>query len=257
LATRPLSPSLACASAKSTGKPRTATDESPPTSARWHGGKPRGPSDVLWVKNCGPRRPLTANPYSCTLVCYSASMSLLRRGASEALALVSFHRDPVAYFRRQGARIGQNVHIYGGNRWTLGSEPYLVTIEDNVTISHDVSFITHDGGLQVIWDLHPEADYFAPIIVGACAFIGARVILLPGVTVGSMSVVGAGAVVSRDIPARVVAVGSPARPIRSVDDYAAARRDEWTNTAGLSTREKEKVLREKYLPRRNSEGSKE
>jgi len=184
-------------------------------------------------------------------------MSLLRRGASEALALVSFHRDPVAYFRRRGASIGQNVHIYGGSRWTLGSEPYLVTIEDNVTISHDVSFITHDGGLQVIWDLHPEAFYYAPIIVGAGAFIGARAILLPGVTVGSMSVVGAGAVVSRDVPARVVAVGCPARPIRSVDDYAVARRGEWTNTAGLSTREKEKVLRAKYLPRGTSEGSKE
>jgi len=144
------------------------------------------------------------------------------------------------------------VSIYGANRWTLGTEPYLVTFEDDVTVSHHVTFITHDGGLRVIRATHPEASYYAPIIVESGAFTGARTILLPGVRVGSMSVVGAGAVVSRDVPERVVVVGCPARPIRSMDDYAFARRVDWTNTMGLSKRAKEKVLREKYPPGRAS-----
>jgi acetyltransferase-like isoleucine patch superfamily enzyme len=95
------------------------------------------------------------------------------------------------------------VSIYGANRWTLGTEPYLVTLEDDVTVSHDVTFITHDGGLRVIRATRAEASYYAPIIVESGAFIGARAVLLPGVRVGSMSVVGAGAVVSRDVPERV------------------------------------------------------
>ena len=56
----------------------------------------------------------------------------------------------------------------------------------------------------------------APIVIGANVWLGGGAIVLPGVTVGEDSVIGAGAVVTRDIPARVVAVGNPARVVRSV-----------------------------------------
>jgi acetyltransferase-like isoleucine patch superfamily enzyme len=56
----------------------------------------------------------------------------------------------------------------------------------------------------------------APIVLGANVWLGARVIVLRGVTIGAHSVIGAGSVVTRDIPERVVAAGLPAKVIRSI-----------------------------------------
>ncbi|QFZ24465.1 sugar O-acetyltransferase [Saccharothrix syringae] len=57
----------------------------------------------------------------------------------------------------------------------------------------------------------------APVVVGENVWLGGGVIVLPGVSIGADTVVGAGAVVTRDLPAGVVAVGNPARVIRRVD----------------------------------------
>jgi maltose O-acetyltransferase len=57
-----------------------------------------------------------------------------------------------------------------------------------------------------------------PITIGDNVWIGGMVVICPGVTIGDNSVIGAGAVVTKDIPADVVAVGNPARVIRSVHD---------------------------------------
>ncbi|WP_111212108.1 DapH/DapD/GlmU-related protein [Micromonospora craterilacus] len=57
-----------------------------------------------------------------------------------------------------------------------------------------------------------------PITIGNNVWIGGMAVICPGVTIGDNSVIGAGAVVTKDIPADVVAVGNPARVIRSVHD---------------------------------------
>ena len=54
----------------------------------------------------------------------------------------------------------------------------------------------------------------APIVIGADSFVGARAFVLPGVTVGERAIVGAGSVVSRDVPAGMIVAGNPARVIR-------------------------------------------
>jgi maltose O-acetyltransferase len=56
-----------------------------------------------------------------------------------------------------------------------------------------------------------------PITIGANVWLGGGVIVLPGVTIGENTVVGSGAVVTRDLPANVVAVGNPARIVRRLD----------------------------------------
>ena len=58
----------------------------------------------------------------------------------------------------------------------------------------------------------------APITIGDNAWLGGGVIVLPGVTIGRDTVVGAGAVVTRDLPAGVLAVGNPARIVRALSD---------------------------------------
>ena len=173
---------------------------------------------------------------------------MLRRIIRELSRRLAFARDPIGYHRRQGVVIGERVELIAGTIHTFGSEPYLVRIGDDVTISHGVDFITHDGGLRVIRDEHPDAYYYAPITVGDRVFIGAHATILPGVTIGDRAVVGAGAVVASDVPAGTVVGGVPARPIKTVAEYALARRAEWLDTGGLSEERKRALLQARLRP---------
>lgn len=65
-------------------------------------------------------------------------------------------------------------------------------------------------------DRRLEAPVARPITIGRNVWLGARVVVLPGVTIGDDSVIGIGSIVTHDIPARSLALGSPARVIRSL-----------------------------------------
>jgi acetyltransferase-like isoleucine patch superfamily enzyme len=92
---------------------------------------------------------------------------------------------------------------------------------DHVTITGGVRFVTHDGGVWVFREEHPEIDVIAPITLGNNVFVGLNTIIMPGVTIGSNVVIGAGSVVTRSIPSNTVAAGVPAKVIRPLDDYKA------------------------------------
>lgn len=62
------------------------------------------------------------------------------------------------------------------------------------------------------------AHYSLPIHIGNKVWIGANSVVLPGVTIGDNSVIGAGSIVTRDIPANVVAVGNPCRVLREITE---------------------------------------
>jgi acetyltransferase-like isoleucine patch superfamily enzyme len=104
----------------------------------------------------------------------------------------------------------------------FGSEPYLVKIGDHVTVSSGVFFVTHDGGSWVYRDKEEGlkgATAYGPIRIYDNCFIGANSIIMPGVRIGSNSVVGAGAVVAKDVEPNSVVGGVPARKIMSYDEY--------------------------------------
>ena len=63
-----------------------------------------------------------------------------------------------------------------------------------------------------------QAQFNLPVHIGENVWLGAGVIVLPGVTIGENSVIGAGSVVTKDIPANVVAVGNPCRVLREITD---------------------------------------
>jgi acetyltransferase-like isoleucine patch superfamily enzyme len=159
-----------------------------------------------------------------------------------AVNTARLYRDPVRYFRSQGAEIGEDVEIFGANLFTFGSEPYLVSIGNQVTISHNVDFITHDGGLRVARARYPNAYLYGRIQVADDCFIGAHSVLLPGARVGVGSVIGSGSIVTGEIPAGVVAIGAPAKPVKTVEDYIQGKRDLWVDTRGLAPDAKRELL---------------
>ena len=129
-----------------------------------------------------------------------------------------------------------------------------VNMKENVHITDGVKFITHDGGTLLFRDRVPDLEITKPIVVGDNVYIGNNVILLPGVTVGSNVVIGAGAVVSRDIPDNSLAVGVPAKVIKSIDEYFEKIQQESLHLGHLSGREKDRALMEYYGYTGNSAG---
>jgi len=88
-----------------------------------------------------------------------------------------------------------------------------VTFGDNVFIAPNCGFYTAGHPFDVE-QRNSGLEYARPITIGNNVWIGAQVCILPGVTVGDNSVIGAGSVVTKDIPANVLAVGNPCRVIR-------------------------------------------
>jgi acetyltransferase-like isoleucine patch superfamily enzyme len=84
-----------------------------------------------------------------------------------------------------------------------------------------VHVYTHSTARRCVTDRAVEIER-QPVRIGDCTFIGANAVVLMGVTIGSHCVIGAGAVVSTDIPDRSVAVGVPARVVGTVDPQAGA-----------------------------------
>jgi acetyltransferase-like isoleucine patch superfamily enzyme len=167
---------------------------------------------------------------------------MIHRVLSLLVNTARLHQDPVRYFRRQGVEIGEGVEIFGANLFTFGSEPYLVSIGNQVTISHDVDFITHDGGMRTARDKYPDAYLYGRIQVADRCFVGAHCVLLLGAKVGVGSVIGSGSIVTGEIPSGVVAIGAPARPVKSVEDYIQESKHSWIDTRGLTNNAKKELL---------------
>ncbi len=128
-------------------------------------------------------------------------------------------KGSVAYARKKGVKVGENCRIYIKN-W--GSEPFLVSMGDYVTVTSGVKFITHDGSTCLVKDAQAKRyQRFAPIQVGSHVFIGVNSIIMPGVTIGSNVVIGAGSVVTKDIPDNSVAIGVPAKVVSNFAEYQA------------------------------------
>ena len=91
-----------------------------------------------------------------------------------------------------------------------------VIFGDNVFIGPNCGFYTAGHPLDAK-TRNSGLEYAKPIKVGSDVWIGGNVCVMPGVTIGSNVVIGAGSVVTKDIPDGVVAVGSPCKPIKKID----------------------------------------
>ena len=121
---------------------------------------------------------------------------------------------------------------YGSNI-TLGERVFfnfncVVLDVCRVTIG---SFTLFGPAVQIYTAMHPldaalrrQQEYGKPVEIGADVWVGGGAIILPGVTIGSRAVIGAGSVVTRDVPEGVFAAGNPCRVIRDITDADAATR---------------------------------
>jgi len=115
---------------------------------------------------------------------------------------------------QKGAKIGKNCKISSHTFICEG-----VTIENDVFIGHNVTFINdrYPRATRGDGELQTDVDWSCiPTVVKHGASIGSSATILCGVTIGEGSMVGAGSVVTNDVPTGVVAAGNPAQPIRSI-----------------------------------------
>jgi acetyltransferase-like isoleucine patch superfamily enzyme len=116
---------------------------------------------------------------------------------------------------QKGAKIGCHVKVSSHTFICEG-----VTIEDEVFIGHGVMFINdkYPRAATSMGQLQTEADWICvPTLIKKGASIGSNATILCGVTVGEGAIVGAGSVVTHDVPPRAVVAGSPARVIRMIE----------------------------------------
>ena len=162
------------------------------------------------------------------------------RGISDRLRA---GEDPEAFARRLGVRLSGRVRCHGITRGMFNAEPWRITLGDNVYITAGVTLVTHDGGTLILRKEQPDLEWTAPIVVKDDVYVGVQAILLPGVTTGRRSIVAAGAVVARDVPAGSVVGGVPARHIRTIDEYLGKMRAKSLKLGHLSAADKESELR--------------
>lgn len=166
--------------------------------------------------------------------------------ALKRIAADGSNDSKIQWLRQQGMNIGNGCVISGGVL-CFGTEPYMITLGDGCLIAGDVHFITHDGGrwvLQRCGYVEKKMDIIAPIKLGDGVYVGTGAYIMPGVVIGSNSIIGAGAVVTKDIPENSVAVGIPARVIKTVEEYYERQKEkDWFYpTHGMSYKEKKKYF---------------
>lgn len=138
----------------------------------------------------------------------------------------------VVLLRLLGVKIGKNCIVRGGVQFqegfslTLGDNVFIntyalfdtaapISIGRDVQIAYQVTFVT--GGHEIgPHEGRAGAHKPEPIIVGDGAWIGARAVILPGVTIGAGAVVASGAVVTKDVLPDTLVAGVPARCLRSL-----------------------------------------
>ena len=134
------------------------------------------------------------------------------------------------------AEVGENCYIeppfhsnWGGKNVHLGKNVYFnfnatlvddthIYIGDCTMLGPNVVIAT--AGHPILPELREKAlQYNLPVHIGKNCWLGAGVIVLPGVTIGDNTVIGAGSVVTKDIPANVVAVGNPCKVLREINEH--------------------------------------
>ena len=157
----------------------------------------------------------------------------------------------VKYYRKLGIVIGDNTHVFSR---IITSEPYLISIGNNTTISTNVTLLTHDSSIGPIVGRDVSSDLVGKISIGDNCFIGDGAIIMYGVSICDKVIVAAGSVVTKNINKEGVIVGgNPARIIGDIDSFMAKNEKKFLKLHGKTKKEKKhEILKcERYASRKN------
>ncbi len=137
----------------------------------------------------------------------------------------------VAFLRKKGVKIGDNVRFFSPPHTVVDITcPWLLSIGDDVNITHGVIILTHDYSWSVLRADREKPGRIlgaqSPTSIGNNVFIGMNAVIMRGVTVGDNVIIGAGSVVTGDCESNSVYAGVPAKRIMSVDEYYKKREAE-------------------------------
>lgn len=147
----------------------------------------------------------------------------------------SEYQKRTALLKEMFAEIGENCYIeppfhanWGGRHVHFGNNVYanfnLTCVDDtHIYVGDSTMFAPNVTLASAAHPIDPALrqkayQYNMPVHIGKNCWLGAGVIVLPGVTIGDNTVVGAGSVVTKDLPANVVAVGNPCRVLRPIGE---------------------------------------
>lgn len=129
----------------------------------------------------------------------------------------SCYIEPPFHTNWGGKHVHFGAHIYANFNLTLVDDTHIY-IGDYTMIGPNVTVAT--AGHPILPELRErEYQYNAPVHIGRNCWIGAGAILVPGVSVGDHTVIGAGSIVTKDLPSGVVAVGNPCRVLRKIGEH--------------------------------------
>jgi len=134
---------------------------------------------------------------------------------SKYLTLFFFGKKKYAI--KLGVKIGKGSRIYI-TEW--GTEPFLIEIGDNVTITAGVTILTHDGSTWLIRDDKGRRYLYRKVKIGNHVFIGSNSIIMPGVIIEDKVIVAAGSVVTKSVPSGSIIGGNPAKIIGNYKSYS-------------------------------------
>ncbi|MBP1962310.1 acyltransferase [Paenibacillus aceris] len=142
------------------------------------------------------------------------------------------------YFRKHGMNIGTGTNLCSN---IMTPEPYLISIGENVTISNNVQFITHDNSICKV--LPNMTDLFGKITIGNNCFLGARSVIMYGVELKHNTIVAAGSVVTKSFnESGIIIGGNPAKKLGNWETFSKKIESYAMNTDSLNEEQKRNLL---------------
>lgn len=139
----------------------------------------------------------------------------------------------IKYLNGIGAKIDETVYFVSPSKNIIDvTRPYLLEIGAYVTITEGCSILTHGFDWSVLKIKYDEViGSGGKVVIRENTFIGVNSTILKGVTIGPNTIIGAGSLVTRDIPGDVVAAGNPCKVLCSIKDYYKKRKNEYVSEA--------------------------
>ena len=142
-------------------------------------------------------------------------------GLFKTLKNAYIHKDNetfIRYLRHKGIRIGEHC-VFRSPETTIidKTRPCLISIGDHVDMNRYFTIMTHDYATSVfLRKYHDFLNSSGQVTIGNNIYFGVHCTVLKGVTIGDNSIIAAGSVVTKDVPANAIVAGVPARFIRSI-----------------------------------------